>query len=180
MPTATLVAQPGEVVLAGGTAVEIRPVQPADADGLVEFYGRCSAESRYLRFHSPKPGLRRCEAEYLASPDGDRRVALVATGDDGVVADARLEPLPGDGDGDAEAAFMVRDDLQRCGLGGVLFARLIERAEASGYRRLLLHVLPENRTMVRLAGRFGAMPVGTDGIAVTFAVPLPRSGRNGG
>lgn len=169
MPTATQPAARADLELAGGTIVEIRPIQPADAPELVELYRRCSAQSRYLRFHSWKPRLRGCEAEYLAAADGERRLALVATAEGYLVADAHVEPLE---DGDAEAAVIVRDDFHGRGLGRALVAALVDRAAAGGYRRLLLHVLPENEAMVRLASRFGAAVVGTDGPAVVFAVAL--------
>jgi GNAT superfamily N-acetyltransferase len=163
-------------IAADGTTVSIRAVTPADDTGLADLYGGCSDQSRYLRFHAHRRGLRTGEAAYLAAADGRQRIALVATAADRLVADARVEPLGG---GDGEAAVLVADDAQRGGLGGALLTRLTDRATTAGYRRLLLHILPENTGMLRLAGRFGATPVSTDGRAVTFVIPLPLSGRFG-
>src|SRR5438270_9900665 len=84
------------VMLGDGRVVQIRPVVDGDAAGLVDLHLRCSPESRYFRFHSPKPRLRPAEAAYLAGADGTERVALVATvvedGKARIVADARIEP----------------------------------------------------------------------------------------
>lgn len=163
-----------ELALRDGSSVRIRPIRPDDADGLVDLFARCTDRSRYLRFHSWKRRLRTSEAQYLAGCDGRRRIALVATvpdsGQERIVADVRLEPLD---DGDAEAALLVRDDLQGCGLGGALLARLLAEAAAGGRRRLILEILPENRAMVGLAGRFGATPLSSDGRSVRFALPVP-------
>jgi GNAT superfamily N-acetyltransferase len=183
MPATTRhqLAAPDELALRDGRAARIRPIGPDDADGLVEFFGRCTDLSRYLRFHSWKQRLRTSEAHYLAGSDGRQRIALVASvlesGHERIVADVRLEPLD---DGDAEAALIVRDDLQGCGLGGALLARLLAEAAAAGWRRLILEILPENRAMVELAGRFGATPLSTDGRSVRFALPVTRRPSSGG
>jgi GNAT superfamily N-acetyltransferase len=176
---ATAIMQPTQetVVLGDRRSVMIRPISPADAAPLGDFVARCSADSLYLRFHSGRRRLRTGEAEYLAAADGRERIALVATVDGRLVADARVEPLRG---ADGEAAVLIADELHRCGLGRALLSRLIELATARGYRRLLLHVLPENAAMVRLAGRFGATPIATDGWTVTLGIALPLSQRFGG
>lgn len=140
--------------------LEIRPVTPDDAGRLIDLVDRCSDGARYLRFHAAKPRLRVPEAEYLAAVDGRARVALVATGtEDGeerIVADARFDVV---GDGDAEAALLLRDDVTNRGLGTLLLDRLLEVAAGLGIRRILLDILPENRAMLALAHRVGAQPV---------------------
>src|SRR5687767_15023950 len=99
----------------------IRPVTSHDAARLVDLHDRCSPDTRYLRYHSPKPRLRAAEAAYLAGVDGERRVALVVTaiedGEERIIGDARFDLI---GDGDAEAALLLRDDVQGAGLGGLL------------------------------------------------------------
>ena len=160
--------------MTGTTAtLEIRPVTAADAGRLVELHTRCSDQARYLRFHAAKPRLRAVEADYLASVDGRARVALAATtmedGEERIVADARFA-LPGDGD--AEAALLIRDDMTGRGLGSLLLGRLSELAAGLGVRRLLLDILPENRAMLALARRVGAEPVGFDGRSVLYGVEV--------
>jgi hypothetical protein len=46
-----------DVLLRDGRTAHIRPIQPEDADLLVEFYGRVSDQSKYYRFFSPMPHL---------------------------------------------------------------------------------------------------------------------------
>ena len=153
--------------------LQIRPVRADDARRLVELHTRCSEQARYLRFHSAKPRLRAAEAEYLAAVDGRARVALAATtvedGEERIVADARFDVV---GDGDAEAALLIRDDMTGRGLGTLLLDRLLELAAVVGVRRVLLDILPENRPMLALARRVGAEPVGFDGRSFLYAVEV--------
>ncbi len=155
--------------------LQIRPVRADDAGRLVELHARCSEEARYFRFHAAKPRLRAAEAEYLAAVDGRARVALAATtvedGEERIVADARFDLT---GDGDAEAALLIRDDMTGRGLGTLLLDRLLELAAAIGVRRVLLDILPENRPMLTLARRVGGEPVGFDGRSVLYAVEVTR------
>src|SRR5688572_27130461 len=116
----------------GGTmtlTIQIRSIQADDAARLVELHGRCSDQARYFRFHAAKPRLRAAEAEYLAAVDDRAGVALVATtvegGEERIVADARFDLV---GDGDAEAALLLRDDVTNRGLGTLLLDRLVELA----------------------------------------------------
>ena len=155
--------------------IQIRSIRADDADRLVELHGRCSDEARYFRFHAAKPRLRAAEAEYLAAVGGRAGVALVATavegGEERIVADARFDVV---GDGDAEAALLLRDDVTNRGLGTLLLDRLLELAAGAGVRRLLLDILPENRPMLALARRVGAEPVAFDGRSVLYAVGVNR------
>ena len=155
--------------------LQVRPVTAADASRLVDLVVRCSDEARYFRFHAAKPRLRAAEAEYLAAVDGRARVALAATavedGEERIVADARFDVV---GDGDAEAALLLRDDVAGRGLGTLLLDRLLELAAGLGVRRVFLDILPENRAMLALAHRVGAEPVGFDGRAVLYTVEVTR------
>jgi hypothetical protein len=47
----------GDVVLADGGTVHVRPIRPDDAGRLLALHGRLSPESLYYRFFSPKPRL---------------------------------------------------------------------------------------------------------------------------
>ena len=155
--------------------LQIRPVRADDAERLIDLHARCSEEARYFRFHAAKPRLRAAEASYLAAVDGRARVALAATavedGEERIVADARFDLV---GDGDAEAALLLRDDVTGRGLGTLLLNRLFELASGLGVRRILLDILPENRAMLALARRAGAEPVGFDGRSVLYAVAVAR------
>ncbi len=155
--------------------IHIRPISADDAERLVELHDRCSDDARYFRFHAAKPRLRASEAEYLGAVGGGAVVALVATavedGEERIVADARFDIV---GDGDAEAAVLLRDDVTGRGLGTVLVDRLLQLAAGAGLRRVLFDILPENRAMLALARRVGADPVAFDGRSVLYAVEVNR------
>jgi RimJ/RimL family protein N-acetyltransferase len=155
--------------------LQVRPVRADDAQRLIDLHNACSEQSRYFRFHAAKPRLRAAEAEYLAAVDGEGRVALAAiTVEDGaerIVGDARFDLV---GEGDAEAALLLRDDVTGRGLGTLLLDRLLEQAAGLGVRRLLLDILPENHAMLALARRVGAEPVAFDGRSVLYAVEVTR------
>jgi len=55
-----------------------------------------------------------------------------------------------------EIAFSVEHDYQHGGIGGQLFARLIETARGFGYERLLVTTHSQNEAMKALARRFDA------------------------
>jgi GNAT superfamily N-acetyltransferase len=156
-------------------ALQIRPLTAADSGRLIELHNRCSETARYFRFHAAKPRLRAVEADYLAAVDGRARVALAATtvedGEERIVADARFDVLD-NGDGDAEAALLIRDDMAGRGLGRHLLDRLLELAAGLGVRRVLLDILPENAAMLALARRVGGEPVAFDGRSVLYAVEV--------
>lgn len=155
--------------------LQIRPVRVDDATRLVDLHSRCSEDARYFRFHAAKPRLRAAEADYLASVDGQARVALAAVtvedGEERIVADARFDLI---GDGEAEAALLVRDDVTGLGLGTLLLDRLLALAAGAGVRRVVLDILPENVAMLALARRVGAGPVAFDGRSVLYAVEVAR------
>jgi RimJ/RimL family protein N-acetyltransferase len=155
--------------------IHIRPITADDADRLVELHDRCSDDARYFRFHAAKPRLRAVEAEYLAGVDTRGGAALVATavedGEERVVADARFDIV---GNGDGEAAVLLRDDVTGRGLGTVLVDRLLELAAGAGLRRILFDILCDNRAMLALARRVGAEPVAFDGRSVLYAVEVNR------
>jgi len=155
--------------------LQIRPVIADDADRLVDLCARCSDDARYFRFHAAKPRLRAAEATWLAAADGRARVALAATvvedGEERIVADVRFDLV---GDGDAEAAVLVRDDMAGRGLGRLLLERLLALAAGGGVRRVLFDILPENTAMLALARRLGASPVGFDGRSVLYGVEVAR------
>ena len=175
MTTADSGVAAGLVMLGDGRVVQIRPIVAGDADGLVDLHRRCSPQSRYLRFQSPKPQLRPAEAAYLADADGTDRVALVATtvedGEERIVADARVEPTA---TGDGEVALLVRDDLQGLGLGRRLLTLLIHAGACRGQRRLLLYVLAENEAMLTLASEFDADPIGSNGDVTLLAIVVKQ------
>ncbi|TDD63121.1 GNAT family N-acetyltransferase, partial [Actinomadura rubrisoli] len=138
-----------DVVLSDGGTAHLRPIRPGDADSLRVFYARLSPESIYYRFFSPRPKLTDREIEHFTSVDHDRRVALIATIGEEMVAVVRYDRLP-DRPETAEVAFLVEDAHQGRGLGAVLLEHIAAAARERGLRRFVASVLPDNRRMTRV------------------------------
>ena len=131
------------VELDDGSAVAIRPIEPADAYALLRMFDRLSPESIYHRFFSPMPRPRRAALLHLAGLDHELHEALVATLGREIVAVARYDARPDETD--AEVAVIVDDEWQGRGLG----TRLLHRLARVGARRGLIAfratILGENR-----------------------------------
>jgi len=134
-----------DAVLADGGTVHLRPITPADADGLVEFHAGLSDRTIYFRFFSPRPRLTPREVQRFTTVDHVDRVALVALLDDRLIAVARYDRVPGTGE--AEVAFVVADEHQGRGIGTLLLEHLAAAARERGLTRFFAETLPDNRPM---------------------------------
>lgn len=144
---------------------------------------RLDATSRRDRFNGPtNDGFVAAYAERCFH-DGTIVIGYVEDGE--VLGAAELHERPQDREPTGEIAFSVERALQHRGLGGLLFARLIESARAFGYERLLVTTHPQNEAMKRLARRFNASLRFEDGetvgtIGLEPAPPLPARPGSGG
>jgi acyl-CoA synthetase (NDP forming)/RimJ/RimL family protein N-acetyltransferase len=137
-----------DVVLSDGGTVHLRPIVPSDADRLVDFHGRLSERTRYLRYFGAYPRIPQRDLERFTVVDHHDRVAFIALLGDDIVAVGRYERL---GDGrSAEVAFVVDDAHQGRGLGSILLEHLAAAASECGLRRFVAEVLAENSAMVRV------------------------------
>ena len=139
------------MVLADGTQVQVREIEPGDAAALQRLVGRLSEQSIYLRFFGPMNELSDKKAKHFAEVDGEDQYALVALDpqDNGeIVAVARYDREGGTDR--AEYAALVEDRLQGRGLGLGLTHALIQAARERGVKNFEALVLPENRGMIRL------------------------------
>lgn len=146
------------VTLRDGTRVRMRPIRADDAPRLVALYERLSLDTRYHRFFSSMRRLPPDWARFLSDVDYLTRLALVveAPGDAGaLIAVARYEPAGEPGT--VEVAFVVQDDWQNRGLGTILFRELLDAAAVSGIHRFRAWVLADNRRMLDLITRYGAV-----------------------
>ena len=84
-------------MLADGSRVRTRPIEPADRDALADGFARLSARSRYRRFLGPKHTLSARELTYLTEVDHVTHEAVVAfdEADDRMVGVARYAVWPG-------------------------------------------------------------------------------------
>ena len=141
-----------------GRAVRTRPVRPEDAQLLLGFFERLSAETRFMRFMEEIEALSPALVARFTQIDYDREMALIATttGEDGaeqMIGSARYA-LAEDG-GSVEFALVVADAWQRYGLGRRLMGALIEVARNKGYRAIFGDVLGKNAKMLRLMQGLG-------------------------
>ena len=149
-------AMPGQMTLADGVRLRVRPIVPADREPLADTFARLSDRSRHQRFLAPKTRLSARELDYLTEVDHVTHEALVAidetSGD--IVAIGRY--ATGNGGGVvADMALVVADTWQRRGIGHALAARLVERARANGITRLTGTALADNHRVRSLLDRLG-------------------------
>jgi GNAT superfamily N-acetyltransferase len=145
----------------------VKPLRPPDAHLLDEVLAGLGKQSRYTRFHGPKPRLSAAERRYLSAADGRDHLALVAFDTDGkplgIARAVRLRDQPSM----AEVAAEVVDARQRQGIGGELLRRVARRATAVGIERLQATVLAQTR-FAGVLRRRGWSVVASDGLTVTL------------
>jgi GNAT superfamily N-acetyltransferase len=174
----------GELVgLRDGSSVLVRPVRASDKPLFVAGFARLGEESRYRRFLAAKKRLSDDELAFFTELDHHGHEALgavdPATGEGLGVARYLRDPAR---HGIAEAAVAVIDDWQRRGLGRVLLERLAIRAHDEGIRHFSASLLVENRAMLALFERLGAISItgrygGTEEIDVHLPIARDEPSR---
>lgn len=157
-----------DVVAADGATVHIRPITPADAEGLLGLHARSSERTRYLRFFGPYPRISDKDLVRFTNVDHRDRVALIVLLGEDLIAVGRYERLP-DRD-EAEVAFLVEDAHQGRGLGSVLLEHLAAAAQERGIIRFAAEVLSENRKMISVFRDAGYEPTRSYDEGVTHLV----------
>jgi GNAT superfamily N-acetyltransferase len=171
---------PGQMTLADGARLRVRPIVPADREPLADAFDRLSDRSRRQRFLAPKPRLSARELDYLTDVDHVTHEALVAidetTGD--IVGVGRYA-TGGAGGAAADMALAVVDAWQRRGIGHALAVRLVERARANGITRLTGTALADNLLVRALLDRLGfrVRSVSAGVVEVELDVPPARPSR---
>jgi len=149
----------------------IRPLNTHDGPLLDRVMDGMSVQSRYQRYHVPKPALTRRDRDYLTAIDGRDHLGLVALSPYGTpLGVARAVRLKRDREA-AEVGVEVIDARQRQGLGGELTALLARRAGAVGIRRFVAEVLAQSALVAGLERR-GWRLVARDGAVVTYALDV--------
>ncbi|MFH8384948.1 GNAT family N-acetyltransferase [Kitasatospora sp. NPDC018058] len=144
-----------DVLLRDGGTARIRPITPADAGRLVEFYEEVSDQSKYFRFFAPYPRLSDKDVRRFTHHDFVNRVGLAVVIRDRFIATVRYDRIdaegrPSDNGTDAEVAFLVQDAHQGRGVASALLEHIAAVAQERGIRRFQAEVLPENRKMVKV------------------------------
>src|SRR5262249_46627958 len=137
-----------------GEALTIRPIRPEDEPLMVRFHESLSERSVYLRYFHLMNFDQRVAHERLTRIcfiDYDREMALIAerrdpqSGERRILGVGRLTKQHGRRE--AEFAAIVRDSVQRQGLGFELVRRLVEIGRSEELDRITADILPENRAM---------------------------------
>lgn len=143
--------------VADGGTVTIRPILPSDVPEIERAYEQADAATLLHRFFTAAPHLGSTQIHYLAEVDYDRRLALVAIGDDGHgIGIARYEGLTDPGQ--AEVAVVVHPDWRRRGIATELLRRLEEPARRRGIEEFIAVYLPENRAVAAVFDQLGYTP----------------------
>jgi RimJ/RimL family protein N-acetyltransferase len=138
--------------LRDGSTVLLRLVRPSDKEALQRGFELLSEHSRFLRFLVPKTALSDEELRYLTEVDGENHFAIgaVRVQEDGELGEglgiARMIRYP-DAPTVAEAAIAVTDAVHGCGLGTLLFMRLVAAGCERGLRRFRCEVHASNNAM---------------------------------
>lgn len=158
LPPAVAVS-PYTVGLADGRRVAIRVATTADLAGIIDFFERLSAASRYLRFFAPQPRLRRALIEQVVAPGSDR-ITMLAQPVDFLATSRRVVAVGGwvdvPAEGRADLSVAVADAWQNVSLGSALVLVLLRAAVASGRTRFGADVLDGNVRMLGLLRELGA------------------------
>lgn len=124
-----------------GTEVRVRPETPDDVPYMIDLYEHLDPESRLQRFNdrleNPDPGFLRQEAARLTQLDPAESQAWLAFAD---LPGAQSTPVAGGrytrkGPGEVDAMVVVRDDMQRKGIGSRLLYFLLDQARAAGFQK---------------------------------------------
>ena len=140
--------------LPDGSEVMLRPLEPEDADLVLDLFEGLGERSREQRFLTPKHRLTATDLRQLTAVDHvDHEAVLALSAEDhrplGV---ARFVRSPADPEM-ADVAVAVVDAWQERGLGTVLASSLVARARELGVRRFSLIMARDNEGAVRLMNR---------------------------
>lgn len=157
-----------EVPLSNGATVRLRPIGPGDVPALHALHGRCSPDTRRMRYFSAMPRLAPRVVEVLC--DADRGLTLVAEVGGRLVGMANLMYAPEPGVG--EMAFLIEDSWQNRGLGTATACRLMEIARDWGMAEVRASTLLGNRRMARILTGLGATLTRGDDHVVEARLPV--------
>jgi acetyltransferase len=151
--TVPVAIPPHAVGLADGRRVAIRIATPTDLAGIIDFFERLSATSRYFRSFSPPPRLRRAMIARVVEAGNDRATVVAqpigfeATSRH-VVAVGGWVDVPGSGRTDVSIA--VADAWQHVTLGSALMLVVLQAAVATGRTRFAADLPGGNVRMLGL------------------------------
>lgn len=143
----------GDVVLADGGTMHVRPIRPDDGERLIRFHERQSPESIYFRYFSARPRLSSGDVERFTTVDYVDRMAFVGLLGDELVGIARYDRRAALSE--AEVAFFTDDSHTGRGVATVLLEYLAAAARDVGISGFSAQVLPQNRRMLSVFKQAG-------------------------
>lgn len=129
-----------------GRALHLRPISAADADLLVAFHARLTADSVYRRYFSLHPVLSAIEVAHLTQVDYADRFAFIVLDHTSLIGVGRYDRIPGTEE--AEVAFVVEDKYQGEGIGMLLLEHLADVALPQGITFFSAETQAGNRDML--------------------------------
>lgn len=161
----------------------IRQLRPSDLPRFRDHLLRLDTASRRDRFNGAAGDA--FVAAYADRSFAEGTTVIGYVEGDEVLGAAELHEKAEEAEPTAEIAFSVERHLQHRGIGGRLFARLVQQARGLGYTRLFVTTHADNRAMKALARRFNAALTFTEGETAglillepaaedEFALPVPR------
>jgi len=177
-PSEEILLMGAPIALRDGSRFRIRRLRHSDNELLLRGFRRLSPESRYRRFLAPTPTLSGRTLRYLVEIDHRDHEALIAVDEEcnEGVGVARYVRNPARPDA-AEVAVTVVDDWQGRGLGTLLLEAITMRAREEGVDTFTALMLVDNRQMMDLLQRLGAVRVVDRAAgAVEVEVHLPAIG----
>jgi GNAT superfamily N-acetyltransferase len=143
--------------LSSGTLLNVRFVEPRDAERLQNYFRSLTTRSRYNRFLGAVSELSAIELEHFVHPSEDDGFSVIATvvvdGFETIVGEARYAINAATAT--AEFALSIEDRWQGHGVGSALLRNLERRAAALGADRLVGDTLRSNDVMIGLARKAG-------------------------
>ncbi|MEJ2157367.1 MAG: GNAT family N-acetyltransferase [Desulfobacteraceae bacterium] len=141
--------------LKNGKVIEVRPLLPSDEFEYRNFFYSLREETIYLRFfYRMKLFSHEMAQKQWSSVDYHKNISLVGSlqtkGHKEIVA---IGSYADDGDGRAEVAFVVREDMQGLGVTTQLLAQLEFIAKENGFKGFIATVLNENNAMLHVFKR---------------------------
>jgi L-amino acid N-acyltransferase YncA len=150
----TLEGFPQHLTLKDGAQVVVRPLEPASAPALLDFYRSLSEdERRFLRDDVSKPEwLER----FVAAVKREEVVSLIAERDGAVVGEASLyRALHGWTAHVGEIRVTVSPRLRRSGLGSALARAIVKLAIGLGVEKMVAQFVENQSAAVRLFEKLG-------------------------
>jgi RimJ/RimL family protein N-acetyltransferase len=161
------------VVWGEGERLAVRSLEGTDHDAFAALFARLSPDSRFRRYHGPKPVLAPRELAYLTDVDHLLHEALAAIDKrDGSIIGVSRYVAQAQDPRVADLAIEVADDMQGIGIGTLLMRLIVDRAERNGFDRLVASTLWDNQPARALMRRLGFRAHTSDGNVIELQLAL--------